>query len=179
MYCHWRSSYQEGRVGILLNGFNPPHFFACPKTGPGFPTSLSHGLFLFLVSEGERWYWWHCCPSLLFLVRVRGDIGGLTITVVFGEGRWEVILVALLTITVVFGEGERWYWWHCWPSLLFLVSEGERWYWWHCWPSLFILPFLYALHISIDWHIVAILENVYCGNVCVVYIYPLPVSPCY
>ena len=140
MYCHWRSSYQEGRVGILLNGFNPPHFFACPKTGPGFPTSLSHGLFLFLVSEGERWYWWHC-----------------------------------------------------WPSLLFLVSEGERWYWWHCWPSLFILPFLYALHISIDWQIVAILENVYCGNwqivailenvycgnVCVVYIYPLPVSPCY
>jgi hypothetical protein len=76
---------------------------------------------------------------------------------------------------------------------LFLVSEGERWYWWHCWPSLFILPFLYALHISIDWQIVAILENVYCGNwqivailenvycgnVCVVYIYPLPVSPCY
>jgi hypothetical protein len=29
-----RSSYQEGRVGILLISFTPTHCFACPKTGP-------------------------------------------------------------------------------------------------------------------------------------------------
>jgi hypothetical protein len=39
MYCRWRFSYQEGRLGIPLNRFNPPHFCACPKQGPGFPTS--------------------------------------------------------------------------------------------------------------------------------------------
>ena len=32
------SSYQEGRVGIPLTGIILPHFCACPKPGPGFPT---------------------------------------------------------------------------------------------------------------------------------------------
>ena len=38
MYCGWRSSYQEGSVGILLTGLIPPHVWACPKPGPVFPT---------------------------------------------------------------------------------------------------------------------------------------------
>jgi hypothetical protein len=29
----------EGRVGILLTGLNLPHFCACTKSEPGFPTS--------------------------------------------------------------------------------------------------------------------------------------------
>jgi len=36
--CSWRSKYQEG-VGIPLTGLTLPHFCACPKSGPEFPTS--------------------------------------------------------------------------------------------------------------------------------------------
>ena len=39
MYCNLRSSYQEGSVRIPINRFNPATFRACPKPGPGFPTS--------------------------------------------------------------------------------------------------------------------------------------------
>ena len=35
MYCHWRSIYQEGRMGIPLTGLILPHFCARPR----FPTS--------------------------------------------------------------------------------------------------------------------------------------------
>jgi hypothetical protein len=38
-YCRWRSSYQEGRVAILLTSLTLPHFYACPKPGLGFPMS--------------------------------------------------------------------------------------------------------------------------------------------
>ena len=41
MFCCWRSSYQEGRVGILLTGLNPPPFCACPKPGPRFQRCMS------------------------------------------------------------------------------------------------------------------------------------------
>jgi hypothetical protein len=30
---------QEERDGIPLTGLTHPHFYACPKPGPGFPTS--------------------------------------------------------------------------------------------------------------------------------------------
>jgi len=36
MYYCWRSNYQEGRVGIQLNGLPLPLFQAFPKPGPGF-----------------------------------------------------------------------------------------------------------------------------------------------
>jgi len=39
MYCRWRSSYPEGRVGFPLTGLTPPYFYACPKLGHGFPTA--------------------------------------------------------------------------------------------------------------------------------------------
>ena len=39
MYCRWRSSYQEGRVGISLIVLILPHCCVCPKARPGFPTS--------------------------------------------------------------------------------------------------------------------------------------------
>ena len=39
VYCRWRSCHQEGRVGITLTSLTLPHFCACPKPGPGFPTS--------------------------------------------------------------------------------------------------------------------------------------------
>jgi hypothetical protein len=60
MNYHGRSSYQQKRVGIPLTNLTLPHFCACPKPGPGFPTS-HHGL--------------------LSSVRIRGDcfvdIGGI------------------------------------------------------------------------------------------------------
>ena len=39
--------YQERRVGILLTGLTLPHFCACPKPEPGFPTSYVVVFFVF------------------------------------------------------------------------------------------------------------------------------------
>ena len=39
MYWRFRSNYQMGRVEIPLTSLTPPHFCACPKTGPRFPMS--------------------------------------------------------------------------------------------------------------------------------------------
>ena len=40
MYCRWRSSYQEGRIGIPVTGLKPP-YVSCAYTKPvhWFPTS--------------------------------------------------------------------------------------------------------------------------------------------
>ena len=51
MYCRWRSSFQEQQVGILLTCLTPPHLCACPKPGPGFPTSYVMVFFVFRVNE--------------------------------------------------------------------------------------------------------------------------------
>ena len=89
----WRSSYQEGRVGIPLRGLTLPQWCAWPKAGPGFPTS--YVLVSFVVSEFEmrgdcsfRLYCWNCWPSLFKLSL---------------DERWLfvlLILLELLTITV-------------------------------------------------------------------------------
>jgi hypothetical protein len=39
IYCCWRFNYQEGSVGIPLNGLIPPHICVCPKAGPQTSTS--------------------------------------------------------------------------------------------------------------------------------------------
>ena len=39
IYCRCRSSYQEGRVVIILTGLTLPQFCASPKPGPEFPPS--------------------------------------------------------------------------------------------------------------------------------------------
>ena len=36
MYCRWKSSYQEGMVGIPLNGLTPPYCCVCPEPIHGF-----------------------------------------------------------------------------------------------------------------------------------------------
>ena len=46
IYCRWRSSYQEGRVGIQLTCLTLPHFCACPMPRPGFTTSDVMVLFI-------------------------------------------------------------------------------------------------------------------------------------
>jgi hypothetical protein len=48
-YCRWRSSYQEGRVGIPLTGLTRPHFCACPKPEHGFPTSYVGTVVVYFV----------------------------------------------------------------------------------------------------------------------------------
>jgi hypothetical protein len=58
MYCHWRSSYQEGKVGIPLTDLTPPQFCANSKT----KTWISNGMVSELRWEG--------------IVR-SGDIGGI------------------------------------------------------------------------------------------------------
>jgi hypothetical protein len=77
MYCRWRSTYQEGRVGIPITGLTPPPFCACPKLGPGFQRHMSWFLFL-CVCEGGRWlfvwlimvelYTINHCLNVLFMV---------------------------------------------------------------------------------------------------------------
>ena len=39
MYCRSKTRYRKGRVAIPVTGLTPPHSDACPKPGPGFPTS--------------------------------------------------------------------------------------------------------------------------------------------
>jgi len=41
LYCSWISNYKGGKVGISLPGITVPPFCACPKPGPGFPTSYT------------------------------------------------------------------------------------------------------------------------------------------
>ena len=47
LYCHRRSSYQQGRVGIPLTGLTPTPFCACAKPGPGFSESYAVDFFVF------------------------------------------------------------------------------------------------------------------------------------
>ena len=75
MYCRCRSSYQEGRVGIQLTGLTPPHFCACSKPGPWFPTSYVVVFFVFSELRWEVivpicWYWWKWWPSLFKLLYI-------------------------------------------------------------------------------------------------------------
>ena len=156
VYCRWRFSYQEGRVGIPLTGLTPPHLCYSPKTGPGFPT-LDVVIFVYVFSEfiwNERWsfcwYWWNCWSSLfklslfcwywwncwpLLFKRSFVDIAGIV----------DHYCLNFLLFC--------WYWWNYWPSLLklsfVLLILVELltitvlnflllcWYWWNCWPSLF------------------------------------------
>jgi hypothetical protein len=56
LYCRWRSSYQERWVEITLTSLIPPHFCACLKPGPGFPTSYVVVFFVFSeFSYDKRW----------------------------------------------------------------------------------------------------------------------------
>jgi len=71
MYSHWRSSHQEGKVAIPLTSLTLPHFCACHKPGPGFPTS--HFMVFFVFNELR----WEVIVHWLILVEL------LTITTVF------------------------------------------------------------------------------------------------
>ena len=50
MYCRWRSSYQEERVGIPLTSLTLSYFCACPRHDLDF---LRHILWSFLCSVGS------------------------------------------------------------------------------------------------------------------------------
>ena len=39
LFIYIYSCYQDGRIWIPLTALTPPHFYACLKPGPGFPTS--------------------------------------------------------------------------------------------------------------------------------------------
>ena len=46
MYCHWRSRYQEGRVGIPLTGLNPPQW-CMSQARTWISNVICRGLFVF------------------------------------------------------------------------------------------------------------------------------------
>jgi hypothetical protein len=53
IYYHYKSSYQEGRVGIPLTGLTLPQYCSCPMPGLEFPfNDIRHGLFV--ISEKVR-----------------------------------------------------------------------------------------------------------------------------
>jgi hypothetical protein len=65
---------KRGRVGITLTGLTPPYLCACPKPGPGFPTSYIWVFFCFRWVEVRGdclfcWYWWNCSPLLFKLYK--------------------------------------------------------------------------------------------------------------
>ena len=47
MYCLWKTSYQERRVGIPSSGLYPPFIVTCLKPVPGFSTSYVVVCFMF------------------------------------------------------------------------------------------------------------------------------------
>jgi hypothetical protein len=51
----------------LINRFNPPHFWACPKLWLGFPPCICHGLF-FMFNES----WWEVIVCFVDI-----NIGGI------------------------------------------------------------------------------------------------------
>jgi hypothetical protein len=67
-YCRWRSSNQEGRVGIPLTGLTRPHFCACLKPEHGFPTSYVGTVVVYFVFS-----------EIIYVIFV--DIDGILISV--------------------------------------------------------------------------------------------------
>ena len=52
VYCHLRSNYQEGRVGILLTRLTPQHYcIVCHNPGPEFPSINVGFLCSMILSE--------------------------------------------------------------------------------------------------------------------------------
>ena len=77
MYCRWRFSYQEGRVGISLTGLTPPHFCVPSQTRTWISNVICGSLFMF-----SEWMWEaivrfvgiggivaHHCFNFLFITR--------------------------------------------------------------------------------------------------------------
>jgi len=50
MHCRWRSSYQEGRVGIPLTGLTPPHFCLSHAEAKQKNVHMQRSNFNFIVS---------------------------------------------------------------------------------------------------------------------------------
>ena len=47
MFCRWRFSYQEGRVGIPLADLTLPHLWVCTKPGAGISNFIYRSIFEF------------------------------------------------------------------------------------------------------------------------------------
>ena len=63
-YFCGRYNYQDGEGLHPINGFAPPHFFACPKPEPGFPMSYVTVCFMF------NYFMWEMIVTFI-------DIGGV------------------------------------------------------------------------------------------------------
>ena len=65
MYCRWRSSYQEGRVGIPFTGLTLPHYLPVQRQdGTWISNVICFGLFCaqWFKVRGDCsfwWYWWN------------------------------------------------------------------------------------------------------------------------
>ena len=125
----------KGMVGIALNGLTLPHFCACPKPGPWFPTSY---VVFFVFSE---WRWevnvcfldigWivdHHCLYFLFITKEDQNLGDtlyLGNQNLYNINRFNFaicldVLCHMLWCFLYSVRGECllcWYWWNFWPSL--------------------------------------------------------------
>ena len=55
IYLHyqWRTNYQKGMIEIPITCLTPPHFCACPKVGPCYP-SIYAEILLFMLNDLRR-----------------------------------------------------------------------------------------------------------------------------
>jgi hypothetical protein len=53
MYCSYRSSYQERRIGIPLTGLTLPLFYVCPQPEPDFQRDIAWLFFVFIELRWE------------------------------------------------------------------------------------------------------------------------------
>jgi hypothetical protein len=81
MYCSWRSSYQEGMVGIPLTGLNLPQFYTCHML-----------LYPFFSSHGHVSYCHHFLsdvrPSTFHILIFSSETTGPIATKLWWNGPW-------------------------------------------------------------------------------------------
>ena len=63
LYCRWRSSYQEGRIGISQTCLTPSHFYGCPRTELLTPyVDVFFAFDGFILLSWRDQYWSRNCP---------------------------------------------------------------------------------------------------------------------
>jgi hypothetical protein len=93
MFCHWRSSYQEG-VGIPLTGLTLPHLCASPKPGPGFPMSYVMIFSIFIIYN-LMFFWLFQLDGSQFYLRRKPEYPEITIDLwqVTDRNQWSQYII--------------------------------------------------------------------------------------
>ena len=160
MYCCWKSSYQQGRAGILLICLTPPHFCGCPEPGPGPWISniicrafvCSVGLFGVVSDCLFCWYWLNWWPSLfklsfhnLFVYPgvTSVDVRSWTCRQKYTYTIQPIVIKTLIGINVII-KTYLFFFIPGWKSVILLTAQGQ----WNSEP-LILLPWVLLLHLNL------------------------------